>query len=318
MNFSDKLARKIIEKQNPSVLGLDPKLEYIPDSIKRKAFDEYSCFEQAAAHSIAEFNKRLIDAVCDIIPAVKPQLAYYEMYGIHGIWAFNETVKYAKSKDLIVIADGKRNDIGSTSEAYASAYLGKTDINGENKEIFDADALTVNGYLGSDGIKPFVEACEKFGKGIFVLVKTSNPSSGELQDLTLDDGRKVYEAMADMVNEWGRTTKGQCGYSSVGAVVGATYPEQLKLLRKRMPESWILVPGYGAQGGKASDVAHAFDKNGLGAVINASRSLMCAYKSERWKNEYSAEEFDKAARAEAVRMKEEIGQFIFDRKENKG
>lgn len=315
MNFSDRLARKVLDKQNPSVLGLDPRLEYIPDSIKKKAFDEFSCWTEAAANCIVEFNKRLIDAVYDIIPAIKPQLAYYEMYGVQGVWAFSETVEYAKSKNLIVIADGKRNDIGSTSEAYASAYIGKTDINGEKKDIFDADALTVNGYLGSDGVKPFIEACEKYSKGIFVLVKTSNPSSGELQDLALEDGRKVYEAMTDMVNEWGRTTKGQCGYSSVGAVVGATYPEQLKLLRKRMPDSWILVPGYGAQGGKASDVVHAFDENGLGAVINASRSLMCAYRSERWKAKFSEEAFDEATRAEALRMKEEIGQLIFDRKD---
>jgi len=306
VNFSNRLAAKIMAKKNPSVLGLDPKLEYIPDSIKEKALKQNSCPYKAAAESILEFNKKLIDAVHDIIPAVKPQLAYYEMYGTEGIRAFHETVRYAESKNMLVIADGKRNDIGTTAEAYSAAYLGMTQIYGENKAAFNTDALTVNPYLGSDGIKPFIKACEEYGKGIFILVKTSNPSSVELQDLTLSDGRKVYEAMADMVSKWGETTIGSCGYSSVGAVVGATWPEQLKELRKRMPKAWILVPGYGAQGGKASDIAHAFDKNGLGAIVNASRSLMCAYKLDAWKDKFTHEEFDKAARAEAQRMKEDI------------
>ncbi|NMA67097.1 MAG: orotidine-5'-phosphate decarboxylase [Clostridiaceae bacterium] len=311
MNFSDRLAKEILKKKNPSVLGLDPRLEYIPDSIKTKTIKKFSCPLKAASQSIVEFNIRLIDAICDIIPAIKPQLAYYEMYGVEGIKAFNETVRYAKEKNLIVIADGKRNDIGSTCEAYASAYLGNTQVYDSVQSIFDADALTVNGYLGSDGIMPFIKSCENNGKGIFVLVKTSNPSSGELQDLKLDDGRTVYEAMADMVNEWGNTTVGECGYSSVGAVVGATYPEQLKTLRKRMPQSWILVPGYGAQGGKGSDVVHAFDDNGLGAVVNASRSLMCAWRLDSWKDKFTAEDFEQAARSEALRMREEIGQLIF-------
>lgn len=306
VNFSNRLAAKIMAKKNPSVLGLDPKLEYIPDSIKEKALRQNSCPYKAAAESILEFNKKLIDAVHDIIPAVKPQLAYYEMYGTEGIRVFHETVRYAESKNMLVIADGKRNDIGTTAEAYSAAYLGMTQIYGENKAAFNTDALTVNPYLGSDGIKPFIKACEEYGKGIFILVKTSNPSSVELQDLTLSDGRKVYEAMADMVSKWGETTIGSCGYSSVGAVVGATWPEQLKELRKRMPKAWILVPGYGAQGGKASDIAQAFDKNGLGAIVNASRSLMCAYKLDAWKDKFTHEEFDKAARAEAQRMKEDI------------
>lgn len=306
VNFSNRLAAKIMAKKNPSVLGLDPKLEYIPDSIKEKALRQNSCPYKAAAESILEFNKKLIDAVHDIIPAVKPQLAYYEMYGTEGIRVFHETVRYAESKNMLVIADGKRNDIGTTAEAYSAAYLGMTQIYGENKAAFNTDALTVNPYLGSDGIKPFIKACEEYGKGIFILVKTSNPSSVELQDLTLSDGRKVYEAMADMVSKWGETTIGSCGYSSVGAVVGATWPEQLKELRKRMPKAWILVPGYGVQGGKASDIAHAFDKNGLGAIVNASRSLMCAYKLDAWKDKFTHEEFDKAARAEAQRMKEDI------------
>lgn len=306
MNFSDKLAEQIKLKKNPSILGLDPKLEYIPASIKEKNFLNNAESSKAAADSIVEFNKRLIDATFDIIPAIKPQLAYYEMYGLEGLRAFYETVGYAKEKGLLVIADGKRNDIGTTAEAYAAAYLGRTDINGETVEAFGCDALTVNAYLGIDGIKPFIDICENNEKGIFALIKTSNPSSGQLQDLELADGRTIYEAMADLVDQWGSTTIGECGYSSIGAVVGATYPKQLIELRKRMPRTWILVPGYGAQGGTAADVAKAFDKNGLGAVINASRSLMCAYKLEAWKNRFTHEDFDKAARAEAQRMRDDI------------
>lgn len=306
MNFSDKLAQQIKLKNNPSVLGLDPKLEYIPASIKEKYFNGNVSPQKAVADSIIEFNKRLIDALYEVIPAVKPQLAYYEMYGTEGIKAFYETIRYAKGKGLLVIADGKRNDIGTTAQAYATAYLGKTDINGTEEEAFGADSLTVNAYLGIDGIKPFIEVCESNDKGIFVLVKTSNPSSGQLQDLKLDDGRTIYEAMADLVNQWGNTTTGQCGYSSIGAVVGATYPRQLEKMRKRMPKAWILVPGYGAQGGTAADVAGAFDENGLGAVINASRSLMCAYKLDAWKNKFTHEDFAEAARAEAERMRDEI------------
>lgn len=306
MNFSDRLAEQIKLKNNPTVMGLDPKLEYIPASIKEKHFSEEKEVSRAAAKSIIKFNKRLIDATFDIIPAIKPQLAYYEMYGLEGLRAFYETVAYAKEKGLLVIVDGKRNDIGTTAEAYATAYLGETDINGKTVEAFNADALTVNAYLGVDGIKPFIDLCEKNNKGIFALVKTSNPSSGQLQDLLLADGRTIYEAMADLVEQWGNTTIGKCGYSSVGAVVGATYPKQLAELRKRMPKAWILVPGYGAQGGKAADVAVAFDKNGFGAVINASRSLMCAYKLDAWKDKYSSDDFDKAARAEAERMRDDI------------
>ena len=253
-----------------------------------------------------EFNKRLIDATCDIIPAIKPQVAYYEMYGIEGLWALEETIAYGREKGLIVIADGKRNDIGPTAEAYSMAFLGKTDIFGKACRAFNADALTVNAYLGIDGIKPFIGDCMNENKGIFVLVKTSNPSSGQLQDMKLEDGRRVYEMMADLVRDWGDSLIGGNGYSPVGAVVGATYPEQLKILRKRMPNSWILVPGYGAQGGGAKDVAPAFDKNGLGAIVNASRSLMCAYRLDRWKDQFTHEEFAEAARAEAIRMRDDI------------
>ena len=305
--FIDRLTDKIRKLQNPTVMGLDPKLEYIPFSIREKNVKLYGSGFKAAAESILEFNKRLVDAVSDIIPAVKPQLAYYEMYGTEGIKAFEETVRYARQKGLIVIADGKRNDIGSTSEAYSRAYLGETSLeDGAAERAFDADALTVNGYLGADGIKPMIEDCIKYDKGIFVLVKTSNPSSVQLQDMVVDDGRKVYEVMADLVLDWGKNVIGECGYSSVGAVVGATWHRQLKELRERVPNSVFRVPGYGAQGGGAEDVAGAFDRNGLGAVINASRSLMCAYKSKKWEGKFSEDEFDLACREEAIDMRNEL------------
>lgn len=302
--FIDRLMEKVIKLQNPTVMGLDPKLEYIPLSIRKKNLELYGNTFKAASESILEFNKRLIDAVADIIPAIKPQLAYYEMYGTDGLRAFEETVRYGHEKGLLVIADGKRNDIGSTSEAYSRAYLGETLLeNNVSKAVYDADALTVNGYLGIDCIKPMTEDCLKYQKGIFVLVKTSNPSSVQLQDMAVQDGRKVYEVVADLVSDWGKDLIGKYGYSSVGAVIGATWPDELKTLRERMPHTCFLVPGYGAQGGSAEDVAAAFDKDGLGAVINASRSLMCAYKLKKWDGKFSEEEFDIACREEALSMR---------------
>jgi orotidine-5'-phosphate decarboxylase len=306
MNFSDRLAKAIKEKNNPTVLGLDPKLEFIPDSIKKACFKDCDCSFKAAAKSIVEFNIGLMDATYDIIPAIKPQVAYYEMLGPEGISAFNQTIQYAKQRGFVVIADGKRNDIGPTAEAYSCAFLGKTSLLDTRRDVFNADALTVNAYLGIDGIKPFLNDCTQEEKGIFILVKTSNPSSGQFQDLKLEDGRRIYEMVADLVNEWGEPLIGNSGYSSVGAVVGATYPDQLKALRERMPKTWILVPGYGAQGGGSKDVAAAFDKNGLGAIVNASRSLMCAHKLDFWKDRYSCEDFREAARAEAIRMRDDI------------
>jgi orotidine-5'-phosphate decarboxylase len=307
MNFSDKLAQVIREKKNPTVMGLDPKLSFIPEHIRKQAEKVCTNPFQAAAESIVAFNFALIDEVSDIIGIVKPQLAYYEMYGIEGLRAFDLTVRYAKEKNMLVIADGKRNDIGTTAEAYSSAFLGKTQLNdGSMSPVFDTDALTVNGWLGIDGIKPMLTDCGKYDKGIFVLVKTSNPSSGQLQDLLVSDGRSISEVMADLVNEWGEGLVGECGYSSVGAVVGATYPRQLVEMRARMPKAWILVPGYGAQGGKAADVALAFDKQGFGAVVNASRSLMCAWQSDAWKTGYGEKDFAKACRQEAIRMRDEI------------
>ena len=275
----------------------------IPEVVRNK----YSNDLEGISKAILEYNKQLIDNTYDIIPAIKPQLAFYVMFGIAGMKAFKETCKYAKEKGMIVIADAKRGDIGSTAKGYSNAYLGETKIGEETISVFDnIDFLTVNPYLGVDSITPFVEDCIKYDKGIFVLVKTSNPSSGELQDLKLENGEKVYEHVASLVEKWGEEVRGDSGYSSVAAVVGATYPEQLKEIREKAPHTYFLIPGYGAQGGKAGDIALGFDKNGLGGIVNASRSLMCAYKSDLWKDEFTEEDYGKATRAEAIRMRDEL------------
>lgn len=299
------LLQKIKAKKNPTVVGLDPMLAYIPASIRDKAEREHGKTFRAAAEAILTFNKGLIDALCDVVPAVKPQSAYYELYGAEGMRAYSDTIRYAKEKGLYVIADGKRNDIGSTSDAYAAAYLGETSLFGTMRRAFEADALTVNPYLGSDGILPFVKRCEESGKGIFVLVKTSNPSGGELQDL-LADGEPIYLKVAKLVRQWGESTVNETGYSAVGAVVGATYPEQSKTLRAVLPKTVFLVPGYGAQGGSAKDIAHLFDQDGMGAVVNSSRGIMCAYQ----KAGAPEESFAECAREAAIRMKEDITAFI--------
>ena len=296
-----KLIQKIIETKNPTAAGLDPVLSYIPAYILEKAKKEHGNTFKAAAAAIMEFNIGLIDALCDIVPAVKPQSAYYEMYGIDGIQAYYDTIKYAKEKGMYVICDGKRNDIGSTSDAYANAYLGQTNLFGQNERAFLGDSLTVNPYLGSDGVIPFVKRCEEFEKSIFVLVKTSNPSSGELQDL-ISENKTIYEKVASLVNEWGKSTINEYGYSSIGAVVGATYPKQSEALRAIMPNTMFLVPGYGAQGGKSSDIAHLFDKDGLGAIVNSSRAIMTAYQKEN----ADGSKFAEYARKEALRMKDDI------------
>ena len=300
-NAIDLLIDKIKEKNNPTVMGLDPRYEMLPDCIKNK----YGTDVKSVCEGILEYNKTLIDSVYDIIPAVKPQIAFYEMFGIEGMKCFKETCKYAKEKGLVVIADIKRGDIGTTAAGYSNAYLGKTLV-GENEESFyDIDFVTVNPYLGIDGVKPFIEDCKKYNKGIFILVKTSNKSSGELQDLVLESRKKVYEEVAKLVNNWGEELIGEYGYSSVSAVVGATYPVQIKELREIMPSAYFLIPGYGAKGGKAEDIALGF-KDGLGGIVNASRSLMCAYKSDRWKNMFKDEEYGKATREEAIRMRDEL------------
>ncbi|MDP4120754.1 MAG: orotidine-5'-phosphate decarboxylase [Bacillota bacterium] len=302
----DRLIEKIVALQNPTVAGLDPTLDYIPSHIKEAAFLKHGKTLKGAATAIFEYNKGLIDALCDIVPAVKPQCAYYEMYGYEGVFALYKTIEYAKSKGLFVITDGKRNDIGSTMEAYAKAHLGLTDIDGESLEAFGADALTVNGYLGTDGIAPLLSICKERDKGIFVLVKTSNPSSGELQNKTLSTGNTVYSEMGNMCENWGADTIGQYGFSAVGAVIGATYPEEQKEMRAKLPHTFFLVPGYGAQGGTAKDIVHAFNVHGIGAIVNSSRAILCAWKKENC----APEDYAAAARREAIRMKEELSSII--------
>ncbi|HBH94588.1 MAG TPA: orotidine-5'-phosphate decarboxylase [Ruminococcaceae bacterium] len=304
MSF-DRLIEKIAEKQNPTVAGLDPKLDYVPEYIKKKAFEKYGETLKGAAKALWKFNKGLIDGLCDIVPAVKPQAAYYEMYGYEGMKTLYKTQEYARSKGLFVITDGKRNDIGSTMEAYAAAHLGKVQVGGEMCEPFIGDALTVNGYLGSDCIKPVIKVCNQYDKGLFVLAKTSNPSSGELQDQKIGD-TPVYEIMGDMCEEWGKEIEGKYGYSGVGIVAGATYPEQIAVLRNRLPHTFFLIPGYGAQGASAKDISAAFDRHGLGGIVNSSRGIMCAYKKEGC----NEKDYVEAARREAIRMREEIMSYV--------
>lgn len=304
-NFADRLLEKIEETGNPTVMGLDPLIEYVPECITKKYTGIGKSYnaEEATALAIIEFNKRLMDCVKGIIPAVKPQSAYYEMLGVAGIKAFAETVKYAKEQGFIVIADAKRNDILSTAQAYAKAFLGSTQLIDKSFiKAFDADAVTINPYLGIDGVAPFIKECEDNGKGIFILVRTSNPSAVDFQDVLTAQNEYIYQVVAKKVVEWGTTTIGESGYSSVGAVVGATWPEQAKQLRKIMPRTIILVPGYGAQGGSGDAAAMNFDETGKGAIVNASRSLMCAYKNEG----FSPEMFEDATYAEAMRMKEDL------------
>ncbi len=301
----DRLIEKIERTQNPSVAGLDPKLDYVPEFIREHCFEKYGETLKGAAKAILEFNKGLIDALYDIVPAVKVQAAYYEMYGYAGMKTLYKTQEYARSKGMYVITDGKRNDIGTTMEAYAAAHLGKVKVGTAEYEPFLGDALTVNGYLGSDGIKPLLNVCRDNDKGIFVLVKTSNPSSGELQDRELD-GVTVYRTMGKMCEDWGKELMGVYGYTGVGAVVGATYPEQLGELRAELPDVFFLVPGYGAQGAGAKDIAAAFDENGLGGIVNSSRGIMCAYQKQKCGERLYAE----AARREAIRMRDEIMSFV--------
>ncbi len=305
-NLADRLLEAVDEKKNPSVVGLDPRLWRIPEHIREKARESNDGSFEAASEAIFEFNKGLIDAIHDIVPAVKPQVAFYEKYGSHGIEAFIRTIRYAKKKDLIVIEDVKRNDIGSTAEAYASAHLGEVDVFDEESFSFDGDMITVNAYLGHDGIEPFIDHCKKYGKGIFILDKTSNPSSSELQDLKTEDGKRIFEVMAELISEWGEELVGKRGYSPVGAVVGATYPEEAEMLRDIMDNNLFLVPGYGSQGGTADDVIPCFNDDGYGAVVNSSRGIDYAYQREPYCEEYGSEEYDKASRKAALDMKEDI------------
>lgn len=293
----DKLIDRIIEMQNPTCAGLDTDFNYLPEEMR-----EGVATLNGAAERITEFNKKIIDGIADIVPSVKVQAAYYEQYGVYGVKAFCETLDYARAKGLIVIADCKRNDIGSTASRYSKAYLGYTEINGKKQRAFNADMLTVNGYLGSDGIKPFADEVLNNDKSIFVLVKTSNPSSGELQNLKLESGEAVYERMGRLVAEWGESSIGGYGYSDVGAVVGATHPAEAENLRKLLPHTFFLIPGYGAQGGSADMLKVCFDSRGLGGVVNSSRGIICAYKKE----EYNGMGYAEAARAACLDMKEDL------------
>lgn len=298
----DRLIEKIVRMQNPTAAGLDTLLDYLPEFIREKAFARYGKTLDGAAAAVLEFNKGLIDALCGTVPAVKLQCACYELYGWQGMRTLRDTVAYAKAKGMFVIVDGKRNDIGSSMRAYAAAYLGETDVGGQAAPAFGADALTANGYLGTDGIAPLLDVCARQDKGIFVLAKTSNPSSDELQNQSFEGGETLYETMGRFCEKWGASLPGRHGYSGVGAVVGGTWPEQLAELRRMLPHTFFLVPGYGAQGAGADDVAPAFGRNGLGAVVNASRSILRA-----WQNRGAPpEDYAKAAAAEAVRMRDEI------------
>jgi orotidine-5'-phosphate decarboxylase len=303
----NKLITKIQKTNAPIVVGLDPMLNYIPEHIQKSAFSEYGETLEGAAEAIWQYNKEIVDAVYDIIPAVKPQIAMYEQFGIEGLKAFKKTVDYCKEKDLVVIGDIKRGDIGSTSEAYAIGHLGKVSVGSKSYAGFDEDFVTVNPYLGTDGIKPFVDVCKEEKKGLFILVKTSNKSSGEFQD-RLIDGKPLYEYVGEKVAEWGADCMGD-SYSYIGAVVGATYPEMGKVLRKIMPKSFILVPGYGAQGGKAEDLVPYFNEDGLGAIINSSRGIIAAYKQEAYKN-FGEQAFADASRQAVIDMITDINQAL--------
>ena len=309
-NMINKLTAKIKETNAPIVVGLDPMLNYVPEHIQKKAYAEYGETLAGAAEAIWQFNKAIIDTTYDLIPAVKPQIAMYEQFGVEGVMAYKKTCDYAKSKDLVIIGDVKRGDIGSTSEAYAVGHLGKVKVGSNTYAGFDEDFATVNPYLGSDGINPFIDVCKEHNKGIFVLVKTSNPSSGEFQD-RLVDGKPLYEIVGEQVAKWGEQHMGD-EYSYVGAVVGATYPEMGKVLRKVMPKTYILVPGYGAQGGKGADLVHYFNEDGLGAIVNSSRGIIAAYKQEAYAK-FGAENFADASRQAVVDMIEDISTAIQNR-----
>lgn len=303
----NKLIANIKKTNAPIVVGLDPMLSYVPEHIKEKAFKEKGETLEGAAEAIWQFNKAIVDNVYDLIPAVKPQIAMYEQFGIPGLCVYKRTVDYCKEKGLVVIGDIKRGDIGSTSAAYAVGHLGKVQVGSKTYAGFDEDFATVNPYLGSDGVKPFIDVCKEEKKGIFVLVKTSNPSSGEFQDRMIE-GRPLYEWVGEKVAAWGEECMGD-EYSYVGAVVGATYPEMGKILREIMPKAYILVPGYGAQGGKGKDLAHFFQKDGLGAIVNSSRGIIAAYKQEQYAK-FGAENFADASRQAVIDMQKDIAESI--------
>ena len=301
----NELVSKIKKLEAPIVVGLDPMLSYVPEHVKEKAFKEHGETLEGAKEAIIAYNTAIIDAIYDLVPAIKPQIAMYEQFGIEGLIAYQKTCDYAKSKGLVVIGDIKRGDIGSTSEAYAIGHIGKAKVGNKEYQSFAQDFITLNPYMGSDSILPFLKVCKEEKKGVFVLTKTSNPSSGEFQDRMID-GRPLYEWVGEKVDEWGSDFMGD-DYSYVGAVVGATYPEMAKVLRKVMSKSYILVPGYGAQGGSGKDLKDFFNADGLGAIVNSSRGIIAAYKQEQYAN-FGAENFADASRAAVLAMKEDLKQ----------
>lgn len=305
MSF-DVLQEKIIRMKNPTVVGLDPKPEYVPEHIRKASYEQFGETFEGAADAIFQFNKGLIDALCDIVPAVKPQSAYYERLGWPGMSMLEKTIRYAHEKGMYVIADIKRGDIGSTATAYAEGWLSGASIEGQQFKSFDADCVTLNGYMGSDSIKPFLEAAKAEDKCAFVLVKTSNPGSGELQDVKTADGRTVYQVMGALNESIAAGTEGKYGFTMAGAVTGATYPEQIRQLRADLPHTFFLVPGYGAQGGTAADVKYAFDQQGHGAIVNSSRGIMCAWQ----KTGGDGRDFAQAARDAAIAMRDDIRRFV--------
>lgn len=299
-----RLIEKIKEKRAPVCVGLDPMLSFIPEHLKKEAYDELGEGLDGAAQAVWKFNKEIIDEIYELIPAVKPQVAMYEQLGVAGVKIYDKTIKYCQEKGLIVIGDVKRGDIGSTCEAYAAGHLGAVNISNAEYRGFDTDMITVNPYLGSDGIMPFIDSCNKYDKGMFVLVKTSNPSSGEFQDMQAK-GKPLYEHVAEKVAEWGSLSM-EGGYSNLGAVVGATYPELIKKLRKIMPNTYFLVPGYGAQGAGAVELKHCFSSDGLGAIINSSRGIIAAYKADKYKSRFNEKEFALASKLAVADMIKDI------------
>lgn len=303
----NRLIEKIQKTKAPICVGLDPMLDYIPDHVTKKAYAEFGETLEGAAEAIWQFNKAIVDATSDLIPSVKPQIAMYEQFGIEGLKAYAKTVAYCQEKGLVVIGDVKRGDIGSTSAAYAAGHIGQVKVGSRMLAGFDTDMITVNPYLGTDGVKPFVDMCNEFDRGLFVLVKTSNPSSGEFQDRLIDK-RPLYELVAEKVVEWGSASM-DGSYSNVGAVVGATYPEMSKVLRKLMPHTYFLVPGYGAQGGTAEDLKYCFNEDGLGAIVNSSRGIIAAYKNKRYET-FGAEHFGEASRQAVIDMVADINSVL--------
>lgn len=307
----DRLIDQIQKLQNPTVVGLDPRLSMIPDFIKEQAFAEHGHTLAGAAAAFLAFNRAIIDATCDLIPAVKPQIAMYEMYGAAGIQAFIDTVAYAKEKGLIVIGDVKRNDIASTAQAYSDGHLGTVEIEGNTIEPFGEDFITVNPYLGTESIEPYFAHMKNRDKGLFVLVKTSNAGSGEIQDLPMgSEGHPLYETVGQLVDKWGADFRGKYGFSDIGAVVGATHPEQGSRLRKLLPHVFFLVPGYGAQGGTAEDLAGCFNQDGIGAIVNSSRGIIAAYQNKKYSSQFKPEEFAQASRQAVLDMKKDLNRVL--------